>query len=85
MSLFFFDEIFFLLMVVFDVVAPIPEMVEHSFNGAGTAIKPGGGILQGAKAVLCYQFQDIVQPFFIRSIIHNSSNFCYSFAKVKMD
>jgi len=73
MSLFFFDEIFFLKAVVPDIVALVTEMIQHSFYGAGTAAEAGGSVLDRAEPVFSDQFNDIFQPLFIRSVIHNTS------------
>jgi hypothetical protein len=73
MSLFFFDEIFFLETVILDVMTAITEVIQHSLNSPGAATETVSSVFNGTEPIFGDQFYDIVQPLFIRSVIHNTS------------
>ncbi|SDP46289.1 hypothetical protein SAMN05428975_1317 [Mucilaginibacter sp. OK268] len=72
MSLFFFDEIFFLKTVVLYIMATVAKVIQHSLNGSGAAAEAGGRIIYGAEPVLSDQFQDVIKPLLIRSVVHST-------------
>lgn len=72
MSLYVFYVIFFLKAVVLDVMPLVAEMIQHTFNGTGTAAKVFSCGFQRPETVFGNEFQDILQPLFIRSVIHKA-------------
>ncbi|MCC8407729.1 hypothetical protein LJ707_02230 [Mucilaginibacter sp. UR6-1] len=65
MSLFFYQEIFFLEAVIPDMVTAVTQVIEHAFDGTSAAAEPCCCIIDSTKPALPDQFQDIFQPFLI--------------------